>query len=372
LIAVLLVHAVAFGISIAQSAQPAADFDRYYEIASHPGRPYVDYQVEHPIGTLLVFKALARLGGGLPAFGLGIVVLDLIADAVIVGSLLWGWGAVAAVYCSAALIPVLGLFFNRVDAWSTAAAIVAVAAWRKDRALVIGVALAIGAAFKLWPLVLATLLIVPWRERRSVAAIAAFAATAAALGGVALWIAGTNAVAQVLTFRGATGWQIESLTGSLVHLADTQSLRMESGAWRIGTINRLASTAMFLTAAPICLWASWRGARLDRVGEGWLASVTTLLLLSALLSAQYVIWLAPAGAIAWVQGDRRAGLLTAGAILMTQVLWTDYGSALAGEMSGMLLIVLRNAVLVALAVSALASLLQTTGRQRKNQIASTA
>ena len=43
---------------------PAGDFDRYYEIGSSAGRPYVDYQVEHPIGTLLVFKALARLPGG--------------------------------------------------------------------------------------------------------------------------------------------------------------------------------------------------------------------------------------------------------------------------------------------------------------------
>ena len=114
------IHAVAFAISAAESAQPAGDFDRYYEIGSTPGRPYVDYQVEHPIGTLLVFKALARLPGGRASFGLGVVVLNLIADAVIVGSLVWGWGIAAAAYGAAALIPVLGLFFNRVDAWSTA------------------------------------------------------------------------------------------------------------------------------------------------------------------------------------------------------------------------------------------------------------
>jgi len=30
-----------------------------YQIASGTGRPYVDYEVEHPVGTLLVFKALA-------------------------------------------------------------------------------------------------------------------------------------------------------------------------------------------------------------------------------------------------------------------------------------------------------------------------
>lgn len=359
LIAVLAVHAVAFAISAAQAAQPAGDFDRYYAIASAPGRPYVDYQVEHPLGTLLVFKALAQLPGRRASFGAGIVALDLIADAVIVGSLIWGWGVAAAVYFAAMLIPVIGLFFNRVDAWSTACAILAVAAWRKDRPVILGCVLALGAAFKLWPLVLATLLVVPWRDRRSLTAIGAFTATAAVFAAAALWIAGVNGVTQVLTFRGATGWQIESLAGSLVHLTGTRTLRMESGAWRIGTIGRSWSIAMFLAAAPICIWSSWRGAWLDRVGEGWLASVTALLLLSALLSAQYVIWLAPAAAIAWVQGQRRLGALTAAAILLTQVAWTYYGAILNHSWPGMLLVVGRNGVLIAIAVLAVARLRQT-------------
>ena len=356
LIAALVIHAAALAISAARSAGPATDFDRYYEIGSTAGRPYVDYQVEHPIGTLLVFKALGRLPGGRASFGLGVVVLDLIADAIIIGSLLWGWGIVAAAYFAAVLIPVLGLFFNRIDAWSTAAAVLAVAGWRRNRPLALGGALAIGTAFKLWPIVLATLLIVPWRDRRSVLGLAAFMATAAVLGGAALWLAGANGVVQVLTFRGARGWQIESLVGSLVHLTGSQTLRMENGSWRIGATSGPVSVAMFLAAAPICLWSSWRGARLNRVGAGWLASVSTLLLLSALLSAQFVIWLAPAGAIAWADGDTRLGVLTAIAILLTQLLWIFYGAVLGGALPALLIVVLRNAVLAALAVSAIARL----------------
>ncbi len=357
LVAVLLVHAVAFAISTAESGVPAGDFVRYYEIGSSAGRPYVDYQVEHPIGTLLVFKALARLPGGRPGFSLGIVVLNLIADAVIVGALWWGWGAAAAACGAALLIPVLGLFFNRVDPWSTAAATLGVAAWRRDRPLVLGGALAAGAAFKLWPLVLATLLIAPWRGRRSLIAVAAFGSVALVLGGLALWIAGGRAIAEVLTFRGATGWQVESLVGSLVHLVDTRSVRLESGAWRVGTINHFVSTAMFLTAAPICIWASWRGATRDRAGAGWIASVTVLLLLSALFSAQYVIWLAPAAGIAWTQGDKTLSVLTAIAILLTQVFWSSYGGVLDSHLIPMLLVVLRNAVLIALAVAAISRLI---------------
>ena len=160
----------------------------------------------------------------------------------------------------------------------------------------------------------------------------------------------------MLTFRGATGWRIESLAGSLVHLTDSQTLRMESGAWRIGAINGRLSIAMFLAAAPICIWSSWRGARLDRVGAGWLASVSALLLLSALLSAQYVIWLAPAAGIAWAQGEKGLAVLTAVAILLTQVLWNYYGAVLDGALPALLLVVLRNLVLVALAASAIARL----------------
>jgi hypothetical protein len=353
LAAALVIHAIAFTVSAVRSSEPAGDFDRYFEIASAPGRPYVDYQVEHPIATLLVFRMLGQPPGTRSSFGLGIVLANLVADAIIIGSLLWGWGIAAAACGAAIVIPILDLLFNRVDAWSTAAAVLAVAAWRHDKPLALGCALAVGTAFKLWPLVLAPLIVVPWRDRQTPLALGAFAATAVALGGAALWIAGSKGILQVLTFRGATGWQIESLVGSVMHLTDSKTLRMESGAWRIGTINSRASIAMFVAAAPVCIWSSWRGARLNRVGAAWLGGLTTLLLLSALLSAQYVIWLAPAAAIAWTERNKPLVVLTAVAIAFTQWLWSDYGSVLAGERVAMLIVVLRNLVLVVLAVSAI-------------------
>ena len=353
LAAALAIHAIAFVISAVESPEPAGDFDRYYEIGSTAGRPYVDYQVEHPIGTLLVFKSLARLPRGRASFGLGVVMLDLAGDAIIVASLVWGWGIVAAAYFAVTVIPVLGLFFNRIDAWSTAAAVLAVAAWRRNQPLPLGVALAIGGAFKLWPLVLAPLLVVPWRGRRSLAAMAAFAATGATLLGAALWLAGANSVVQVLTFRGARGWQIEGLVGNIIHLTSPATLRLESGSWRIGATSGPISVLMFLAAAPICLWSSWRGARLNRIGAGWLASVSALLLLSALLSAQFVIWLAPAAAIAWTDGNRRSAIIATLVVLATQLFYSFYDFVLHSRTPALLLVLLRNIVLVALAVSAI-------------------
>jgi hypothetical protein len=364
LAAALVVHVVAFAISAVESPEPAGDFDRYYQIGSTAGRPYVDYQVEHPIGTLLIFKSLARLPRGRASFGLGVVMLDLAGDAIIVASLVWGWGLVAAAYFAVTVIPVLGLFFNRIDAWSTAAAIVAVAAWQRNRPLALGIALAIGAAFKLWPLLFVPLLVVPWRGRLSLLAIAAFAATTAALAGTALWLAGTNSVLQVLTFRGARGWQIESLVGNILHLASARTLRLESGSWRIGATSGPVAVAMFLAAAPICLWSSWRGARINRIGVGWLASVSALLLLSALLSAQFVIWLIPGAAIAWTDGDKRSAIVAALVVLTTQLFYAFYDFILHSRTPALLLVLVRNAVLVALAVCAMTDLVRERSAQR--------
>jgi hypothetical protein len=358
LIAALAVHAIAFTIAAVQSPDPAGDFDRYYEIGSTPGRPYVDYQVEHPIATLLVFKSLARLPRGRAQFGLGVVVLDLVGDAIIVSSLIWGWGLMAAAYFAVAVAPVIGLFFTRIDAWSTAAAILAVVGWRRNHPILIGMALAIGGAFKLWPLVLTPLLVVPWRDRRSLVALAAFTATGAALAGAALWIAGTNSLFQVLTFRGATGWQIEGVVGSIIHLTSPATLRLESGSWRIGATSGPVSIAMFLAAAPICLWSTWRGARLNRMGAGWLAGVSALLLLSALLSAQFAIWLTPGAAIAWTDGHKRSAIVAALVVLTTQLFYAFYDFVLHSRTPALLLVLLRNLVLVALFICAVTDLLK--------------
>jgi len=329
----------------------------------------VEYQVEHSIGTLLVFKLLGGLGGR-DAFGYGVVALNALGDALIVAALIRGWGVEAAACYAVILVPVLGLFFNRVDAWSTAAATLAVASWRLGRRAGSGAALAVGSAFKLWPLVLAPLILQGGRrseaeafgpartqiDRRTpvgLTPLAAFAMVAGVLAGAGAWLAGANSLMQVLTFRGARGWQIESVVGSLIHLRGSETLRLESGAWRIGTTTGAVSIAMFLAAAPMCLWSSWRGFRTNRPGSGWLAAVASLLLLSPLLSAQYVIWLTPGAGIAWAEGDRRSVGIAALAVLLTQVFWSDYDLVIVGAPAALLIVVVRNLVLALLLGSAL-------------------
>ncbi len=310
LIAVLAIHAVAFAIAAAESAQPASDFDRYYEIGSTPGRPYVDYQVEHPDRHAAGASGRsARLPGGRASFGLGIVVLesDRRRDHRRRAALGLGHrrGGVRRRRAGAGAGPLLHPRRCLVDRGGDPRGRGVAAATGR---LCWACALAIGAAFKLWPLVLATLLIVPWRERRSIAAASPRSAvTAALLGGLAVWLAGANgdaAGADVSRRHRLADREPGRKPGSPRPTRRRCGWRAARGASARSTA--LVSIAMFLAAAPICVWSSWRGARLDRVGAGWLASVSALLLLSALLSAQYVIWLAPAAAIAWSEGDTAA------------------------------------------------------------------
>jgi hypothetical protein len=367
LIAALVAHAFIGAKAVVESGAPAGDFDRYYEIASSPGRPYVDYAVEHPLGTLLLFKAFALTPGGRPSFGLAVVVANIAADGLIVLSLLWGWGEVAAACFALAVLPMIEVLFNRIDLWSMSAATLAVAAWRRDRRSITGVALAVGGSLKLWPLLFTTLLVSPrsdagaFQIRRVPAGpVVVFALTAGLLAGVAWLIAGTQGVLQVLTFRGARGWQVESIVGSVIHLVDRSPIRLESGSWRIGEMGRVTAIVLFALAAPVSLWSSWRGARTARIGTGWLASVSTLLFLSALFSAQYVGWLVPGAAIAWTEGHKRESLVAAATVLLTGLFWNRYGDVMNGATYALLLVVLRNVVVGALVVMTIATLLRST------------
>jgi hypothetical protein len=365
LVAALAVHACLAIVFAIRSGQPAFDFDRYYEIASQPGRPYVDHPTEQTLATVAVFRGLAHLPGGRAGFGLGMVALNVVADAVIVAALLWGWGEAVAAVFAAMVILVLDLFFNRIDPWPVAAATLAVAAWRRGAPRRMGTALALGVGFKLWPFALAGALLVPppatpskESRRFRVEAVTSFVAIGGALAALTLLVSGLRGVGQVMTFRGASGWQIEGLIGSFMHLLGATP-RFESGSWRIGTTSGPVSIALFATAAPLSLASSWLGARRDRIGTGWLAAVSVLLLLSALFSSQYVIWLIPAAAIAWSEGATALVWSTALVVALTTVFWSGFVLVLEGAAPMLVVVVLRNLVLLAVAALSFARLART-------------
>ncbi len=362
LVAALALHLLLVANAIRQSSEPQFDFDRYWKIASTPGTPYRDFQVEHPIGTLLLFRTLAATTGSRNGFALSVVVINAVADMTIIAALIWAWGPAAGGAFALMLLPIAALLFNRLDLWSMAAGTVAVAAWKRERNILAGASLALGAAFKLWPLMFGVLFAATWWRRRSVRSLASLMAVAVVSSVllVVWWIlAGWHGMYEVLTFRGATGWQIESTVGSVIHLVTRSPIRLEQDSWRIGTLIGPVTILMFVIAMPICFWSVWRGGTRGRVGVGWLAGVSALLLLSALLSAQFAGWLLPGAAIAWVEGNRRPAALASLAAALTGLFMAMYGSVINGTLGALGLVVLRNVVLAMLCVSALVALRET-------------
>ena len=156
---------------------------------------------------------------------------------------------------------------------------------------------------------------------------------------------GPRGLYQVLTFRGAQGWEIESTVGAVWMLIDRSSMRVETGAWRIGTTSGPISVLLFVLGAIPCMWMIWRGARTGHLGAGWSGGISALLVTSALLSPQYACWLTPASGIAWAEGDKRAAFLTGFAVFMTNLEWKSFGPLLRGEASGLALVLARNLLL---------------------------
>jgi hypothetical protein len=205
----------------------------------------------------------------------------------------------------------------------------------------------------LWPLAFLPLLLIPMHGRRTdVRPLATGAAAAVALIGAWLWAAGASGLMQVLTFRGATGWEVESTVGSVWLMVDRSALRLESGAWRIGTSSGGMSVLLFAIGGLPCLWLIWRGARTGHVGAGWAGGISALLACSALLSPQFACWIAPAAGAAWAERDTRIAVLTALVVFGSNLVFKSFVPLLRAEPGALALLAVRNVLLVVLAVAA--------------------
>jgi hypothetical protein len=115
-----------------------------------------------------------------------------------------------------------------------------------------------------------------------------------------------DGVREVLSYRGATGWQIESIFGVAADVFTDGVLRVEAGAARIGTMLPWQLTALRIgtLVAVSCAWLLARRRTCDPFGGPALAAVASLLLLSPVASPQYIVWLVPWAAIAAAERDR--------------------------------------------------------------------
>ena len=325
--ALVAVRVVAVPIALAERATDGrrtvlqGDVRRYHKIASAHGTPYRDFMVEYPPVTLAAIELLD--GTTVRGFTVRLMWSQFLLDVGIALLVLWGWGRKASLAYLVLGLPFLlyPFVYLRLDLLSVALAVGGLALVRRRRPAWGGSALAAACFAKVWPVLLAPSLPV----RRSLRGTATF--VAAGIVGVGVWLlwAGTDGPVQVLTLRGARGWEVESTVGALLRTVGAQAVHGERGAWRVGVVPGWARIAMpcgFLLATAAVWWTASRVRPLSRGvldGLAPLAAIGAFLVLSPIISPQYLCWLLPFAAIAWAHGERIAGWLTLGLVALSTV-----------------------------------------------------
>ncbi|MGH7686285.1 MAG: glycosyltransferase 87 family protein [Candidatus Dormibacteria bacterium] len=342
------------------------DGARFYAVGHAPGVPYRDYSVEYPPILVALVKLLAFATPNQHAFTAVIVVLSIVAEAAI-AVLLWRtWSVPAALWFIAADTLLLSLFVARLDLIGVALVVAAVSAALRGRAVTAALCFVIAVGLKLWPLPLALMIIpaLPAASRRAyiVTGTTAFAALMAA------WLAlgGFAGIEQVLTFRGATGWQIESVVGSVVRVITGEPAILQAGADRFGHVPAALPAVMQLLAAAVAVWTLGQVRGRRDIGAAWVACVGAFLLASALLSPQFIAWLIPAGAIAFASGDYLVAVAVAGVVLGTLLENAEYARLVANLPDAVIYLMLRNAALLVAVVVSVRAL-----RHRRSAVAET-
>jgi hypothetical protein len=336
------------------------DVLRYHQIAAGRGTPYASFAVEYPPLTLGAIDALDR--GTLRQSTERVMWSQVALDGLIALLLAWGWGRRAAL-----AYLVLGLAFAwypflylRLDLLSVALAVGGLALVRRRRPVAGGAMVALACFAKVWPLALVPVLV----ARRSWRALGACMAVVVA--GAAAWVvwAGTAGPVQVLTFRGATGWQVESTIGAVVHVFATHEARMQRGAARIGVVPdalRVGLPLFGLLATIGVGWLLWRvnGAALPVVdGVAPVAAVALLLVCATLLSPQYISWLLPFAAIAAAGGERAIGWVTGLVAFLSTLGLNLVKEVNHGVPIAMAIVLARNAALLVLVAVAITRLVR--------------
>jgi hypothetical protein len=327
-----------------------SDAGRYRAIATAPGRPYVDHPAEYPPLAIAFFNVVGP--DSFRDFLLRLIALQAVAQAVIACSIFWVWGARAGWRYLALSAPLLPIALTRFDLISVALAIGGSALLVRRRHVAGGALIAAGVFVKLWPVALLPGLVArrQWR-----AAIVGWGLTTA---GAVAWLAygGTSGIRQVVTYRGADGWHIESVAGSLLYAFRRQTPFLEDGAVRVGAPPGALSALLLMGLGLTLAWVWWRvwsapGSVAPGLAEATV--VAALLVWASLFSPQFVVWLLPWVAIAAAFGAvtvERAtwavvALTVAGAILATG----DHRPSLVLE----LVFLARNAAVVVVLVAGL-------------------
>ena len=359
--AVATTHAlifVAFATLRPSDALQRTDAQRYVDIAAllHKGG---SFRAEYPP---LALSGMRVFGGSLHSMTLALLALNAVADLIIAVVLLRCWSRRASNWYLCVSLPVLGFLTGGFDLVVAAVVVSGIAAARRHRDIASASILAMAVFIKIWPVGIAMAI---WGVGRRKLALA-YAGFVAA--GVGIWVMTQrlSAPVDVVTFRGARGWNVESVPGLLLAVISGEPSRYEQGSWRVGAPPRIAS--LLITGALVmCLGLIARGVARTRnkevaLARGLLASVAAMMIFSTLLSPQYIAWLLPFIAIVCAQelsADVRATRKAAVAVVASTTVYVLGGDFTQPDGLVMhLKLGARNAALVWLLVVTMRALLR--------------
>jgi hypothetical protein len=333
--------------------EPGYDVRRYQQVARASGLPYRDFAFEKPPITLILIEALD--GDTVEATEQRLAWSQLILDLLIALLLMaeWGtWATAAYLLLGAPLIPFL---YFRTDLLSVALALGGIVLVRKGREAAGGLILSGAVLAKFWPIMLAPMLVLDRRWR-----------TLTWWGGaLGLELAGWIAWAGPSGFFGTSplgaGWQIESPIGSVIRLIVPGRPRFERGTFWVGQRPSWAVGLVLacLISLVVPIWVLSRGTPVRREGLEPLTLISTLLVLSPLVSPQYVSWIGPWASIS---SGRDVWVLPLALLisLLTAAELSTFDQLIAGQWPAALLVLARNLGLLALVALGIRALVAQT------------
>jgi len=349
LIGLIAIHIGIAGLLLVRSQQlfGSDGVVRYSEISSRAGTPYRDFDVEFAPADVLVIEVAAS--ADVVATYRRVVALMLVVDLACATAIAYGWGWRGATVYLLLTMPILLIIYLGTDLIWVMLATLAFALIHRGHERLGGSTLALAMLGKVWPIVLIPLLVVTRRKQ----ALGAFSIVG--LIGVALWVVlgGMDAPRQVLTFRGAHGWEFESLIGALVWIIGRRPTALDRGAPRVGAISP-TDRVVLIGVVAAGLWFAGRRARTwrgDVAGVPALASVAILLCVSPVYSLEYAAWLIPWAAIAATEDPGATYALAVAAVEAATGLLAILYVGFAAESLSKILLILRNGLCLAISIA---------------------
>lgn len=329
--------------------------------------PYRDLRIEYPPGALgaIVPPALGKPSEHSYAVRFEWEMLALLSVLVAVAAR----RRRAAFFVALSPLVLGPLVLERFDVLPALLTLVALQLALRQRHGWAGVALGLGTAVKLYPLLLVPLLVIGAGRRAGVRAVAGFVAACAAVFAPFLVLAPHGVVASVQDQLGRH-LQVETPVASAALLAHSfgvldVGLVSEAHTYGLGGSSGLALavvTSVAFLAALCMIWAN--APRLLRSDEGvvlaWAATLCVAVVLGRVLSPQYLVWLLPVVPLV----GKRASLLFAGSLVLTNVWYPVHylDVVVRGERGGLELLVARNVVLTLLLATLLVAVAARRGR----------